>query len=124
MNYTIKQLATHVQCMMSATTLLIRPTIYLADFLLVIQLDERIEPASDDHQMASHQNVEQFAIKVDTNSPVDDFHEKIPNMAYKVLSVACSGLMAHISNSCLSLVIALSKILLLCQCLTKSDGNL
>ena len=54
---------------------------------LTIQLDERIEPPGEDYQLSKQDNGEQYAIKVDTNSPVDDFHEKIPNMAYKVLNI-------------------------------------
>ena len=40
-------------------------------------------PGVDDN-LTSVPGREEYAIKVDINSPVDDFYKRIPDMAYKV----------------------------------------
>jgi hypothetical protein len=63
--------------------------LYLSALILLIyyfqQLDHlSIEDSGDLNAVRSGPKKEEWAIKVDINSPVEDFHKRIPDMAYKV----------------------------------------
>ena len=48
------------------------------------QLDDRVEPVGDLAMASVDSRTDSWAVKVDINSPVDDFYQRVPDMAYKV----------------------------------------
>ena len=47
--------------------------------------------------MTSEERREEWAIKVDIDHPVTDFHDRIPDMAYKVSPSSCDIVQAVLS---------------------------